>query len=273
MGPSPTNSSGTSASGRTWGPAVRPTSVDGRSWTCGPAWRTAVPDKPFEHDTATVIFSCTKGIMAICAYLLVQEGRLDLDVPMARYWPEFAQGGKEAITLRQALAHRAGLAYLDRDLTTAEVLAWDPVIRAIEEQVPHHAPTDGHAYHAVTIGWLVGEVIRRITGLTPGHVLPADARRSARARHLDRPARVGTGSGRLHGASASRRRLGVRERVRELRFRPSRHAHRNARRRLRLPGRERVRDLQRAGHPGRRDPRAPAASARPHRSPSCMRRA
>jgi len=124
--------------------------------------------RPFEHDTATVIFSCTKGIMAICAYLLVQEGRLDLDAPMARYWPEFAQAGKSTITLRQALAHRAGLAYLDRDLTTAEVLAWDPVIDAIEHQVPHHAPTDGHAYHAITIGWLVGEVIRRITGLTPG---------------------------------------------------------------------------------------------------------
>lgn len=124
--------------------------------------------KPFERDTATVIFSCTKGIMAICAYLLVQEGRLDLDAPMARYWPEFAQGGKSAITLRQALAHRAGLAYLDRDLTTEEVIAWDPVIDAIEDQVPHHAPTDGHAYHALTVGWLVGEVIRRITGLTPG---------------------------------------------------------------------------------------------------------
>jgi CubicO group peptidase (beta-lactamase class C family) len=125
-------------------------------------------DRPYEHDTATVIFSCTKGVMAICAYLLVQEGRLDLDAPIARYWPEFAQGGKEAITLRQALAHRAGLAYLDRDLTTAEVIAWDPVIKAIEQQVPHHAPTDGHAYHAVTIGWLVGEVVRRISGLTPG---------------------------------------------------------------------------------------------------------
>ena len=124
--------------------------------------------KPFEHDTATVIFSCTKGIMAICAYLLVQEGRLDLDAPMARYWPEFAQAGKSAITLRQALAHRAGLSYLDRDLTTAEVIAWDPVIDAIEHQAPHSAPTDGHAYHAITIGWLVGEVIKRITGLTPG---------------------------------------------------------------------------------------------------------
>ena len=82
-GPSPTSSSGTSASGRTWGPAVRPTSVDGRSWTCGPGMADRRTGKPFEHDTATVIFSCTKGIMAICAYLLVQEGRLDLDVPMA----------------------------------------------------------------------------------------------------------------------------------------------------------------------------------------------
>ena len=124
--------------------------------------------QPYERDTATVIFSCTKGVMAICAYTLVQDGRLDLDAPIATYWPEFAQGGKGSITLRQALAHRAGLAYLDRDLTTAEVIAWGPVIEAIEQQVPHHQPTDGHAYHAITIGWLVGEVIRRITGLTPG---------------------------------------------------------------------------------------------------------
>ena len=81
---------------------------------------------PFEHESATVIFSCTKGVMAICAYLLVQEGRLDLDAPIARYWPEFAQAGKESITVREALAHRAGLSYLDRDLTRAEVIAWDP---------------------------------------------------------------------------------------------------------------------------------------------------
>ena len=125
-------------------------------------------DKPFEHDTATVVFSCTKGIMAICAYLLVQEGRLDLDAPIARYWPEFAQAGKESITVRHALAHRAGLAYLDTDLTLDDVAAWDPVIRAIEIQSPHHAPEDGHAYHASTVGWLIGEVVRRITGRSPG---------------------------------------------------------------------------------------------------------
>jgi CubicO group peptidase (beta-lactamase class C family) len=124
--------------------------------------------RPYEHDTATVIFSCTKGVMAICAYLLVQEGRLDLDSPIARYWPEFAQAGKERITVRDAMAHRAGLAYLDTDLTLDDVVAWDPVIRAIEIQAPHHAPEDGHAYHAATIGWLLGEVIRRITGLSAG---------------------------------------------------------------------------------------------------------
>jgi CubicO group peptidase (beta-lactamase class C family) len=124
--------------------------------------------RPYEHDSATVIYSCTKGVMAVCAYLLVQEGRLDLDSPIARYWPEFAQAGKERITVRDAMAHRAGLAYLDTDLTLDDVSAWDPVIRAIEAQVPHHAPEDGHAYHASTIGWLLGEVIRRITGLGAG---------------------------------------------------------------------------------------------------------
>jgi CubicO group peptidase (beta-lactamase class C family) len=124
--------------------------------------------RPYEHDTATVIFSCTKGVMAVCAYLLVQEGRLDLDAPIAHYWPEFAQAGKERITVRDAMAHRAGLAYLDTDLTLDDVVAWEPVIRAIEVQAPHHAPEDGHAYHASTIGWLLGEVVRRVTGMSPG---------------------------------------------------------------------------------------------------------
>jgi CubicO group peptidase (beta-lactamase class C family) len=124
--------------------------------------------RPFERDSATVMFSCTKGVMALCAYLLVQEGRLDLDAPIARYWPEFGQAGKEAITVRDAMAHRAGLSYLDTDLTLDEALAWDPVILAIEIQAPHNKPSEGHAYHAVTIGWILGEMIRRITGLSAG---------------------------------------------------------------------------------------------------------
>jgi len=124
--------------------------------------------RPWAEDTAAVIFSCSKGILAICAYALVQDGRLDLEAPVSRYWPEFAKHGKEAITVRWLLSHRAGLPVLDRDLTRPEVLAWEPVIRAIEAQSPLWAPGTAHSYHAMTYGWLVGEVIRRITGSLPG---------------------------------------------------------------------------------------------------------
>jgi CubicO group peptidase (beta-lactamase class C family) len=120
------------------------------------------------HDTAAVIFSCTKGLLAICAYFLVQEGRLDLDAPIASYWPRFAAHGKATITVRDAMSHRAGLAALDVDLTRDEVLAWEPVIRAIEAQPPLHRSDAGHLYHAHTYGWILGEVIRRVTGLKPG---------------------------------------------------------------------------------------------------------
>jgi len=127
--------------------------------------------RPWRRDTTAVIFSCSKGLLAICAYRLVQEGRLDLDESIATYWPAFAGHGKAGITVRQAMSHRAGLAALDRDLDLAEVLAWDPVTRALEDQPPLHDPQDGHLYHAMTYGWLVGEVIRRVTGMTPGQYL------------------------------------------------------------------------------------------------------
>jgi CubicO group peptidase (beta-lactamase class C family) len=124
--------------------------------------------RPWARDTAVVIFSCSKGLLAICAYLLVQQGRLDLDAPTARYWPEFAAAGKAALTVRQAMSHRAGLPALDVDLTREEVLAWAPVIGAIETQRPLHSPEDGHLYHTLTYGWLVGELIRRVTGSSAG---------------------------------------------------------------------------------------------------------
>jgi CubicO group peptidase (beta-lactamase class C family) len=124
--------------------------------------------RTWSRDTAAVVFSCTKGVLAILAYQLVDTGRLDLDAPIARYWPEFAEAGKAAITVREAMSHRSGLAALDVDLTTADVMAWTPVIRAIERQRPAHDPTAGHAYHTMTYGWILGELIRRVTGATPG---------------------------------------------------------------------------------------------------------
>ena len=122
----------------------------------------------WERHTPAVIFSCSKGLLAICAYLLVQQGLLELDAPVVRYWPGFGREGKDGITVRTLLTHRAGLPALDRDLTLADVVAWDPVIRAIEAQAPLWTPGTGHFYHAMTYGWLVGEVIRRITGMSPG---------------------------------------------------------------------------------------------------------
>jgi len=127
--------------------------------------------RPWVQDTPAIVFSVTKGVLAICAYQLVGQGRLDLDVPVARYWPEFAAHGKAAVSVRMLLSHRAGLVALDQDLAFDEVLAWDPVIRAIEAQAPMWRPGTAHSYHTITYGWLVGEVIRRITGASPGEFL------------------------------------------------------------------------------------------------------
>jgi CubicO group peptidase (beta-lactamase class C family) len=124
--------------------------------------------RPWDRDTAAVIFSCTKGVLAICTYRLVQDGLLDLDLPIAHYWPGFSRRGKGAITVRHAMSHRSGLAALDPDFTLSEVLGWDPVVAALENQRPLHNPPMGHMYHAMTYGWLVGQVIRSVTGMRPG---------------------------------------------------------------------------------------------------------
>jgi CubicO group peptidase (beta-lactamase class C family) len=130
--------------------------------------------RPWTADTPAVVFSCTKGILAICGYLLVQRGELELDAPVTRYWPEFGARGKEGIPVRWLFSHRAGLIALDRKFTLDEVLGWRPVIEAIEAQEPLWEPGTAHCYHGMTYGWLVGEVIRRITGRTPGEFLAGE---------------------------------------------------------------------------------------------------
>jgi CubicO group peptidase (beta-lactamase class C family) len=124
--------------------------------------------KEWEEDTLALVFSTTKGATAICANRLVQEGRLDVDAPVATYWPEFAQAGKDAIPVDWLLSHRAGLPWVDARLTLDEALSWDPMIRALEVQAPVWEPGTQHGYHAVTYGYLVGEVVRRITGRSLG---------------------------------------------------------------------------------------------------------
>jgi CubicO group peptidase (beta-lactamase class C family) len=127
--------------------------------------------RPWARDTIVIVFSCTKGVTALAANQLVEAGRLDPDSPVAAYWPEFAANGKAGITVRMVLSHRAGLAAVDGDLTLADVAAWDPVVAAIAAQAPNWEPGSAHGYHSRSFGWIVGELIRRVTGRMPGDYL------------------------------------------------------------------------------------------------------
>jgi len=124
--------------------------------------------KPWDEDTVVLVYSTTKGATALTAHLLAQRGELQVDAPVAEYWPEFAQQGKEAVTVDHLLSHRAGLPWVDAEVTLEEALAWDPVVRALQVQRPVWEPGTDHGYHATTYGWLVGEVVRRVSGSSLG---------------------------------------------------------------------------------------------------------
>lgn len=126
------------------------------------------PERSWERDTIVIAYSCTKGATAVCANKLIQEGRLDPDAPVADYWPEFAANGKGHITVAWALSHRAGLAEVQGDFTLEDVAAWDPIVEGIAAQAPVWEPGTQHGYHTRSYGWIVGEIIRRITGVSPG---------------------------------------------------------------------------------------------------------
>ncbi|MFD5451122.1 serine hydrolase domain-containing protein [Streptomyces sp. NPDC003470] len=119
---------------------------------------------PWRRGTAQVVRSATKGVAAAVPLLLHQRGELDLDAPVAAYWPEFKAHGKERVLVRHVLNHRAGLPVLDRPLTPEEAL--DPLRgpEAVAAQEPVWEPGTDHGYHALTYGWLLDELVRRVTG-------------------------------------------------------------------------------------------------------------
>jgi CubicO group peptidase (beta-lactamase class C family) len=129
----------------------------------------ADPDgpRPWTQDTVANVFSCTKGLMATVVNQLIGEGAVDPDAPLARYWPEFAANGKAGITVRQVLSHQAGLAAIEGTFTLDEALSWTPVVDALAAQAPNWEPGTRHGYHMRSFGWLTGELVRRVTGLTP----------------------------------------------------------------------------------------------------------
>ena len=136
------------------------------------AWSSTCGAAPTGADTLQLVFSTTKGWTAALANLLVERGELDVDAPVASYWPEFAAEGKGAIPVRWLLTHQAGLPFPTEPCTLDDVLVWDGVVAKLAASTPVWEPGTAHGYHAVTYGFLVGEVLRRITGRTVGELLP-----------------------------------------------------------------------------------------------------
>jgi CubicO group peptidase (beta-lactamase class C family) len=124
--------------------------------------------RPWTRETLANVWSTTKAMNALCAHMLVDRGLLDLDAPVARYWPEFAAGGKERLPVRWILSHQAGLAGLSEPMPAEGVLDWERMTRALAAQKPLWEPGTRSGYHALTIGHLVGELLRRLDGRTLG---------------------------------------------------------------------------------------------------------
>jgi CubicO group peptidase (beta-lactamase class C family) len=126
-------------------------------------WR--AEGQPWQSDTVAMCFSTTKGIASAALHLLADRGLIDYDAPVAAYWPEFAQRGKEGITVRHVLSHSAGLHRM-RTLVdhASRMLDWEYMVSALERAEPAYEPGTRHGYHALTYGWLVGELIRRVSG-------------------------------------------------------------------------------------------------------------
>ncbi len=124
---------------------------------------------PWQRDTITGVWSVTKTMTALCALVLADRGRLDLDAPVARYWPEFATAGKDRVLVRHLLAHTAGLPHWDG--TVEELYDWPSATARLAAQPPQWEPGTAAGYHSLTQGFLVGEVVRRITGRSVGDFL------------------------------------------------------------------------------------------------------
>jgi len=166
----------------------------------------------WHSDTILNLFSCTKTFAAVTALQLVGEGKLELDAPVARYWPEFGAAGKDKITLRHLLSHQAGLPAL-REMLPAEALYdWHAMTTALAAEQPWWPLGEGHGYAPITYGWLVGEVLRRVEGRGPGESIVArtakplglDFHVGLADEEFDRVAIISRGKGNFGDAAAQR---------------------------------------------------------------------
>lgn len=124
---------------------------------------------PWERDTLVNLWSTTKMLSALCVLMLHDREALSVDEPVARYWPEFAAGGKEGVLVRHVLGHTAGLPVFDEPVDDLAVFDWEGCCARLAAQAPRWTPGDGSGYHAETQGWLLGELVRRVDGRSLGH--------------------------------------------------------------------------------------------------------
>jgi CubicO group peptidase (beta-lactamase class C family) len=135
--------------------------------------------RPWQRDTRATVFSTTKGVTAACLHLLVERGKLALDDAVVRHWPSFTRGcegtSKERATVRHVLSHQSGIPACPSGVTHFEqTLDWDFMVRAMESLRPEWEPGTANGYHAINYGWLVGELIRRVSGQRVGEFLRSE---------------------------------------------------------------------------------------------------
>jgi CubicO group peptidase (beta-lactamase class C family) len=123
---------------------------------------------PWTRDTVSIVFSCTKGATAICAHILASRGQLDLEAPVAEYWPEFARKGKERATVRMMLDHSVGLPAFKTPLRPGGCNDWNYMVEMLADEEPFWEPGIRNGYHMINFGWTVGELVRRVSGKSLG---------------------------------------------------------------------------------------------------------
>ena len=127
-------------------------------------WMDDARTRPWHEDTLVDVFSVGKAMATTCVLVLAERGQVDLEAPVSRYWPEFAAAGKEEVTVRMLLAHRGGLPAVRRPLADEAIYDWDRMTAALAAEQPWWEPGSLHGYHVNTLGFLAGEIVRRVTG-------------------------------------------------------------------------------------------------------------
>ncbi len=140
-------------------------------------WSDPGRTRQWQRDTLTNVWSTTKAMTSLCAHILIDRGDLDPEAPVARYWPEFAAGGKDEITVRQIMCHQSGLTGLTVPAAVEDYYDWEKITGLLAVQEPLFPPGSTSGYQAMTFGYLVGEVIRRIAGRSCGAFFRAEIAR------------------------------------------------------------------------------------------------